>query len=229
VFLRQRLSFSAFPTQSLSTTSLLAVVTGVSMIPAGKPLTQSLALAITRLIGWRIDLPLAVPAKCVIVGAHHTSGSDFFIAILGLFASNLQFRWVAKDSAFRWPFGWLMRRLGGIPVNRSSRGNFVAQVVDAYHSTDFLRIVIAPEGTRSEAGYWKTGFYYIALGAGVPIMLGYADYQRKVMGIGAQLEASGDIEADMGVLARFYDGVIPRYPHRRGEVRLRQVDDQDSG
>jgi len=195
---------------------------------AGKPLTQSVALAITRLIGWRIDVPLTVPDKCVIIGAHHTSGSDFFIALLGLFASNLRFRWVAKDSAFRWPFGWLMRRLGGIPVNRSSRGNFVAQVVDAYHATDFLRIVIAPEGTRSEAGHWKTGFYYIAQGAGVPIMLGYADYQRKVMGIGGRLDPSGDIEADMQMLAGFYANVIPRYPQRRGEVRLRQVDGQDS-
>ncbi len=150
-----------------------------------KPLSQQIALAVARLVGWRIEVPSSIPAKCVIVGAHHTSGSDFFVTMLYLFASNLRFRWIAKDTAFRWPIGWLMRRLGGIPVSRATRNNFVDQVVSMYNSNDQLRIAISPEGTRSEAHYWKTGFYYIALGAGVPIVLAFADYRRKVVGIGA--------------------------------------------
>ncbi len=186
-----------------------------------KPLSQHIALAVARLVGWQIEVPPSIPAKCVIVGAHHTSGSDFFVTMLYLFASNLRFRWIAKDTAFRWPFGWLMRRLGGIPVVRSSRSNFVEQLVAAYNATDQLRVAISPEGTRSEANYWKTGFYYIALGAGVPIMLAYADYRRKAVGIGVQLMPSGDIEADLPVLVEFYADVTPRYPERQGEVRLR--------
>lgn len=190
-----------------------------------KPLSQRLGLAIARLIGWRIEVPALVPAKCVIVGAHHTSGSDFFVTMLYLFASNLRFRWIAKDSAFRWPFGWLMRRLGGIPVSRSTRSNFVDQVVSMYNSSDKLRIAISPEGTRSEAHYWKTGFYYIALGAGVPIVLAFADYRRKVVGIGAEFVPSGDIEADMAILRAFFADKIPRYPDRQSEVRLRPPDE----
>jgi 1-acyl-sn-glycerol-3-phosphate acyltransferase len=117
-----------------------------------------------------------------------------------------------------------MRRLGGIPVVRSSRSNFVEQVVAMYNASDRLRIAISPEGTRSEAGYWKTGFYFIAQGAGVPIMLAYVDYPRKLVGIGPQLTPSGDIEADIQVLARFYADKTPRYPQRRGEVRVRPTD-----
>ena len=195
------------------------------MSPSRRPLSQSIALAVARLLGWRIETPPVVPDKCVIVGAHHTSGSDFFITLIFRFASGLGFRWIAKDSAFRWPFGRLMRRLGGIAVVRKSRSNFVDQIVVAFNDTDRLRIAIAPEGTRSGSHYWHTGFYYIALGAGVPIMLGYADYKRKIVGIGPQpLIPSGDIEADMPLLAEFYADVSPRYPHRRGEVRLRPAD-----
>lgn len=191
------------------------------MSQSRKPLLQHMGLAIARMAGWQIEVPIAIPAKCVIVGAHHTSGSDFFITLLFLAASNLKFRWIAKDTAFRWPFGWLMRRMGGIPVTRATRNNFVDQVVAMYEASDQLRIAISPEGTRSDAGYWRTGFYYIALSAGVPIMLGYADYRRKAVGIKAQLMPSGDIEADMAILRDFYADVTPRYPQRRGEVRLR--------
>jgi 1-acyl-sn-glycerol-3-phosphate acyltransferase len=201
--------------------AMRATMVRVWMSQSRKPLSQHLGLAIARLIGWRIEVPEAIPAKCVIVGAHHTSGSDFFITLIYLAASSLKFRWIAKDTAFRWPFGWLMRRLGGIPVTRASRNNFVDQVVAMYHASDRLRIAIAPEGTRSDAGYWRTGFYYIALGAGVPIMLGYADYRRKVVGIAGQFDPSGDIDADMAILRDFYADVTPRYPQRRGEVRLR--------
>jgi 1-acyl-sn-glycerol-3-phosphate acyltransferase len=182
------------------------------------------ALAIARLLGWRIEVPSSVPAKCILVGAHHTSGSDFFVTMLYLFASNLRFRWIAKDTAFRWPFGWLMRRLGGIPVVRSVRSNFVDQIVSLYNASDRLRIAISPEGTRSEAGYWKTGFYYIAQGAGVPILLAYVDYPRKLVGIGPQVTPSGDIEADMQILAHFYADKTPRYPERSGEVRVRPTE-----
>lgn len=189
-----------------------------------KPLSQHVALAIATWLGWRLEIPPSVPERCVIVGAYHTSGSDFFVTLLYRFAANLRFRWIAKDSAFRWPFGWLMRRLGGIPVARSSRHNFVDQAIAMFGAAEPLRIAISPEGTRSEAGYWRTGFYYIALGAGVPLLLGYADYRRKVVGIGSQLIPCGDIEADMQVLAAFYADVTPRYPERRGAVRLRPPD-----
>jgi 1-acyl-sn-glycerol-3-phosphate acyltransferase len=199
------------------------------MSPSRKPLSQHVALALARVLGWQIEVPPSVPPKCLIIGAHHTSGSDFFVTMLYLFASNLRFRWIAKDTAFRWPVGWLMRRLGGIPVVRSTRSNFVDQIVALYNASDRLRIAISPEGTRSEAGYWKTGFYYIAQGAGVPILLGYVDYPRKLVGIGPQVMPSGNIEADVQILARFYADKTPRHPQRRGEVRVQPPDPGPAG
>ena len=192
------------------------------MTTSTMPLSQRLALFIARSTGWRLETPAIMPPKCLIIGAHHTSSSDFFATLIYSFGSRLNFRWIAKDSAFGWPLGWFMRKLGGIPVTRSSSNNFVSQIVAMYNATDQLRIAMAPEGTRSEAKYWRTGFYYIALGAQIPIMLGYADYKHKVVGIGGQLMPSGDIEADMKLIAQFYEPITPRHPSRRGEVRLKQ-------
>ncbi|MER2599580.1 MAG: lysophospholipid acyltransferase family protein [Caldilineales bacterium] len=187
-----------------------------------RPLTR----LILRLIGWRTEVTVPVPAKCVIVGAHHTTNMDFFMTLFLLFDTDLRFNWIAKDSAFRWPLGWVMRRLGGIPVVRSSRNNFVQQVVDRFNASSSFRVAIAPEGTRRGARYWKSGFYYIALNAGVPIMLGYADYARKVVGIGGQIIPSGNIHADMEAVARFYEAITPRFPHQRGEVRVQSDSSQ---
>ena len=192
-----------------------------------KLVMRPLARLILRLIGWRTEVTVPIPAKCVIVGAHHTTNADFFMTLFLLFANDLRFNWIAKDSAFRWPLGWIMRKLGGIPVVRSTRSNFVQQVVERFNTSSRFSVAIAPEGTRRESNYWKSGFYYIALGAGVPIMLGYADYARKVVGIGEQITPSGDIHADMLEIARFYEGVTPRYPHKRSIVRIQPSQDNE--
>ncbi len=174
-----------------------------------------------RLFGWSIDVSVPVPDKCVVIGAHHTSGSDFLVAMYLLAATGINMRWVTKDDFFKPGISRLLYAMGGMPVNRRQKSNFVTQIVDMFQQNDVMRLAIMPEGTRKKAEFWRTGFYYIAMGAGVPILFGYADYPRKTVGIGGSLQPTGDIAADFAVIQRFYAHVQARYPQRESVVGLR--------
>ncbi len=187
-------------------------------------LLQHLCRAILRLSGWRIDLAEMPPARCVVIGAHHTTWFDLIMTLLLMGATGLRLRWVAKADVFRGPLGWLLRSLGGIPVRRSARANFVQQMVNVFANGEALHLAILPEGTRQYCDHWKTGFYYIALGAGVPIVPGYADYQRKILGLGPVMPPSGNIEDDFAHYRAFYATITARYPAQQGEVRLSAAD-----
>lgn len=191
-----------------------------SLSPAHS-LAQIVAQAILRLIGWKVEARLPKERKFVLVGAPHTSNWDFIMMLLIMNALGLQLNWVGKDSLFNGSFGSVMRRLGGIPVDRSARNGFVDQMVAEFERREVMILVIAPEGTRGKSEYWKTGFYYIAQGARVPIALGYVDYAQKTGGIGASLQPSGDIQADMLPIARFYAGITGKHPELQGEIRIR--------
>jgi 1-acyl-sn-glycerol-3-phosphate acyltransferase len=188
-----------------------------------RSLAQIIAQAILRLLGWKVEARLPKARKFVLVGAPHTSNWDFIMMLLVMNALGLQLNWVGKDSLFIGSFGGLMRRLGGIPVDRSARNGFVDQMVAEFERRESLILVIAPEGTRGKSEYWKTGFYYIAQGARVPIALGYVDYALKTGGIGASLQPSGDIQADMQPIAHFYAGVTGKHPQLQGEIRIRPI------
>lgn len=170
--------------------------------------------------GWTVSVPAELPRSCVVIGAPHTSAWDLPVTLLLMQATGLRLRWVAKESLFRWPAGALLRALGGLPVRRGARDNFVAQMVAAFAADDRLMLAILPEGTRSLAPHWKTGFYHIAVGAGVPLVLGYADYRRRLVGLGPTLRPSGDIRADMATIGAFYAGVTGRHPARQGPVTI---------
>ncbi len=178
-----------------------------------------------RLLGWRVEGHMPADSRAVLIAAPHTSNWDlpFMLAIawvLGVVPS-----WLGKQELFRWPFGWLMRRLGGIPVDRSAPGNLVQQAVDRLRAAERLFLLVPPSGTRSRATHWKSGFYHIARGAGVPIVCTFLDYRRKVGGIGPVVTPSGDVGADMTVIRRFYAGVVGKYPAHMTPVRLREEDD----
>jgi 1-acyl-sn-glycerol-3-phosphate acyltransferase len=121
------------------------------------------------------------------------------------FSLKLSIYWMGKEQIFKPPFRGLMMWLGGIPVNRNQSSNLVDASIAAIRQADGpLQLVVPPEGTRSKTRYWKTGFYYIALGAGVPIVMAYMDYQKKISGLGPVFEPTGDIEADMASIKAFY-------------------------
>lgn len=183
---------------------------------------QRMSNRVASCIGWRVEASLPVPDKCVVIGAHHTSGMDFLAMLLLTTTLGVKFHWVAKDTLFRGPMGWFARSLGGIPVNRQRRTDFVERMATMFQEQNVLRLAIIPEGTRRRAPYWKTGFYFIALAANVPIVMGFADYRRKTVGLGPALIPTGDIQADMRVFREFYANVTGRYPHRQSEIRVRE-------
>jgi 1-acyl-sn-glycerol-3-phosphate acyltransferase len=183
-------------------------------------LRQRIGQAIAAGLGWRVVVPADLPAHCVIIGAPHTSGWDLGLTLLLTFVGDLRLHWIAKEELFRGPLGVLLRALGGLPVARKGRGNFVAQMVAAFKADKTMRVAISPEGTRERIATWKTGFYYIALGAGVPIVLGYADYRRKVVGLGPTIQPSGDIQADFVHIRAFYSGMQGRFPDQQGPIEI---------
>jgi 1-acyl-sn-glycerol-3-phosphate acyltransferase len=187
------------------------------------PLSQLIARAILHLLSWRVDVVLPPSPKFIMVGAPHTSGWDLFFAVLLMHASGIKIHFVGKDSLFHGPFGVFMRWLGGIPVQRHAKGNFVQQLVDVFNRSTNLVIAISPEGTRGKIDYWRTGFYYIALGAGVPIALGFVDYENRVVGIGPSFYPTGDLAADFELVKKFYIGIQGRHPKRQGEIRIREI------
>ncbi|NUM43954.1 MAG: lysophospholipid acyltransferase family protein [Anaerolineales bacterium] len=185
---------------------------------------QTFAKAVFNLIGWRVDTLYPPEKKYILVGAHHTSNWDLPLGILFSLASGIKFNFLAKDEAFRWPLGGIMRWLGGVPVNRRAHTNFVDQIAKTFAEREHLIIAITPEGTRKRSEYWKTGFYYIALEAKVPIALGALDYGKKCIGIGKMLIPSGDLEADFEIIRAFYADKKGKFPHQHGEIRPRPQD-----
>jgi 1-acyl-sn-glycerol-3-phosphate acyltransferase len=191
-----------------------------TLSPARQDFMQVLSLAILRITGWHITGEFPNIQKYIIVGAPHTSNWDFPLTMLLMFGSGVRFNWIAKASLFRWPFGGLLRRMGGIPVWRDRKTNFVSQTVEAFDKAAHLIIAISPEGTRSKVARWKTGFYYMAMGAKVPIVMGFVDYARKQVGIGPVLYPSGNIDSDFAVLREFYSDKTGRFPDKHGVIEV---------
>jgi 1-acyl-sn-glycerol-3-phosphate acyltransferase len=189
-----------------------------------------LARRILALFGWRLVGALPATPKYVIIAAPHTSNWDFIVAILAAAAFGLRINFMMKDELFRPAWGWFFRALGGIPINRRSNNNVVQQMVQRFAERERLALVIPPEGTRSKVTKWKTGFYYIALGAGVPILLGFADFARKQVGFGPLITPTGDIEADLAGIRAFYSGIVGKRPELFGEITTvdRSTPDADS-
>ncbi len=174
--------------------------------PGVNTLLRAASVAFLRLTGWQItgSLPAGQP-KCVLIAAPHTSNWDLPYTLMVAFALRINIHWMGKAQIFRWPFGPLMRWLGGIAVDRSQANNLVAASAQALREAEgTVALVVPPEGTRSKTRHWKTGFYWIAHGAGVPIVMAYMDYPRKLSGLGPVLVPSGDIEADMVTVKAYY-------------------------
>ena len=164
------------------------------------------SVAFLRLSGWRIEGALPTHAtKAVLIAAPHTSNWDLPYTLMVAFALRLNIYWMGKQSIFKPPFRGVMRWLGGIPVNREQSTNLVAASVAAIQAADGpLQLIVPPEGTRSKTRYWKTGFYHIAVGAQVPIVMAYMDYHDKRSGLGPVFEPTGDVQADLAAIKAFY-------------------------
>jgi 1-acyl-sn-glycerol-3-phosphate acyltransferase len=171
-----------------------------------------------RMCGWRLDGALPDLPKYVIVLAPHTSNWDFPVGLAFALWLRVEALWMGKDGMFRFPFYWLFWWLGGIPIDRDHHHGLVGQVIGLFNANERFILALAPEGHRRRVDAWKTGFYRIAHGAGVPIVLTYLDYRRKVGGIGPAVMPTGDIDADMKVIQEFYSTVTARHPEFTGPV-----------
>ncbi len=174
--------------------------------PVVNTVIRALSIAFLKLTGWKITGSLPTEhKKFVMIAAPHTSNWDLPYMLMVAFSLRLHVYWMGKASIFNWPFRSVMMWLGGIPVVREQSNNLVAVSAAAIMAADRqLQLVVPPEGTRSKSRYWKTGFYYIALGAKVPIIMAYMDYEKKMSGLGPILVPSGDIDADMKTIKAFY-------------------------
>ena len=174
--------------------------------PVVNTVLRAFSLAFLKLTGWKVEGELPAKAgKSVFIAAPHTSNWDLPYTLMVAFALRLNIYWMGKQQIFKPPFKGLMMWLGGIPVHRESANNLVAASVQAIREADGpLQLVVPPEGTRSKVRYWKTGFYYIATGAQVPIVLAFMDYGKKRAGIGGEFTPTGNIEADMAAIQAFY-------------------------
>jgi 1-acyl-sn-glycerol-3-phosphate acyltransferase len=169
---------------------------------------RGLSILILKLSGWKTSG--AIPAdlkKAVFIAAPHTSNWDLPFTLFVAFALKMEIHWMGKEEIFKPPFRGMMMWLGGIPVQRTAATNMVEASAAALKATDKLILIVAPEGTRSKALYWKSGFYFIAHAAQVPIVMAFLDYGRKVGGVGPILMPSGDVEKDMVTIKGFYKGI----------------------
>ena len=164
--------------------------------------------------GWKPSGQFPPDRKFVIMGASHTSNWDFLVFLGTVNALGRKVRFIGKHSLFKWPMGGFMRALGGVPVNRAAPQDLVSQIVEQFDAHDDFVLVIAPEGTRSATSQWKTGFYQIALKAGVPIVCAGPDYPSRRGVIGPVIHPTGDMEKDLVTAFAFFRTLTPRHPDR---------------
>lgn len=176
-----------------------------------------LARTIMRLLGWRVDGTLPDLPKYILIGAPHTSNWDFILFLGVALSLRMNVRYMAKAEAFRWPLiGWFLYYCGGIPVDRKKPTGLIDQMVDACNKADKFILTIAPEGTRHYVKDWKRGFYHIAKGAGIPIVIGQLDGKNKTIRILKEpFYPTDDIEADMQAIKGNFEGVVGINPRRK--------------
>lgn len=167
---------------------------------------RALGRAYLRLAGWRIEGTFPADPKYVVIVAPHTSNWDFMLGVAVVFALELRVSWLGKHALFKAPFKSFLRWLGGIPVNRSASHGVVGECVKAFEAAPALMLALAPEGTRKGVSQWKSGFYLIALKAGVPIVPVGFDYREHVVRLMPLFTPSGNLELDLPLIqAMFHD------------------------
>jgi len=187
-----------------------------------RTLKRIIGRAYLRASGWETEGERPSAPAFVLIAAPHTSNWDMPIALAVSFAYELPMRWAGKHTLFRWPYGWLFEALGGIPIVRDERGDRVHKLASLFDEHAGFVLGMPAEGTRGRAEHWKSGFYHIAQEAGVPIVCGYLDYERKRGGLGLVIEPTGDIHADMDRIRAFYADKVGKHPEKFGPVRLRE-------
>ena len=177
----------------------------------GSFVSQALGRLLMWLSGWHFEGLLPDVPKIVIAVAPHTTNWDFVVGVMALWALDIKISFLGKHTLFRGVFGTWMRSIGGIAVNRESTHGVVGDAVQAFQNSARLVLVLTPDGTRQLDKGFKNGFLHIAHGAGVPILLAYFDFSRKVVGFGPVVSTTGDVERDRIFILNFYRPIRGKY------------------
>lgn len=190
---------------------------------------------IWKVTGWRFEgdprAKVRPFKKLIILGVPHTTNWDYWLMLnTSLYVFRRPYTTV-KIELLKPPIGWFIRAAGGIGIDRSKREGVSDQLAQRLREADKMMLVFTPEGTRSYRPYWRTGFYYTAHKAGVPIVCAYADYPRRVLGVGLVLHTTGDIEADFAQIRDFYAeyGRNGLYPDKMNDLALPPADGANGG
>ncbi len=176
------------------------------------PIVRAACLAYLAIIGWKVRGAWPGHAKCVLLAAPHTSNWDGFMMLVAAGVYQVNLRWMGKKSLTSGPFGWFLRAFGCIGVDRHAANDVVAQMKEAFAAENALVLGIAPEGTRTLNPKWRRGYYHIAYGAGVPIVVSVLDYGKKTIFLAAVVWPTGDYDADFAAIAKLYDGAGAKRP-----------------
>ncbi|MCW9046932.1 MAG: lysophospholipid acyltransferase family protein [Gammaproteobacteria bacterium] len=173
---------------------------------------------ILKIMGWQLDEQLPAHNKYVLIAYPHTSNWDFILGMLAKWAMDLPLNWVAKHSMFWGPFGPIFKAMGGVPIDRDKTSGFIQKNIALFQERNEFVLGIMPEGTRSKTERLKTGFYHIADGANVPLVLAYLDYKNKKLGVGKVLETTGDITSDFIEIEKFYKNMTGYKPQNQTDL-----------
>lgn len=168
------------------------------------------------MLGWKAVGGVAAEQKCIIIGIPHTSAWDFVISWLFYTSIGGHASTLVKKEFFFWPIGWLLKKMGGVPIDRSKGVNVVRQTIQLFNEREYLHLALTPEGTRKRTKNWKAGFHTIATMANVPVYLGSFDWGRKEITIGHKFELTDDPKEDIKRMKDFYreKGVVGKHPEK---------------
>ena len=182
---------------------------------------QRFARWMMKRLGWRVTGELPAESHFVVIAAPHTSNWDLFYLLGAATALGMRVSWIGKHTLFVGPLGPFFRAIGGIPIDRRRSQKMVEQMVDQFETRDRLNLAIPPEGTSGRSEYWKSGFYWMAYKAQVPVSLGFLDYRKKEGGLGPLVYLTGNVRQDMDEIRAFYENVSGLRPENYGPIRFR--------
>jgi 1-acyl-sn-glycerol-3-phosphate acyltransferase len=176
-------------------------------------IAKFLSHVIFKISGWHVKghVPQEVK-KCIMIAAPHTSNWDLLYARCAFYIMGVEVRYTIKKEAMVGPLGWLLKKMGALPVDRSRNNSLVQGMIDILEEADKMVIMVTSEGTRKYQPRWRKGFYYAAVGANVPIVLGFLDYAKKEAGVGPTFYPTGNVEADIEEIKNFYRTKTAKYP-----------------
>ena len=176
---------------------------------------------VMRLGRWRCEGEVPNVPRMVVIAAPHTSNWDLIYMLAAAFQLGLSVNWLGKNSLFRGPLGAVLRYFGGLPVDRSKPNQLIVKLAGEINQRATCALVVPPEGTRAHTDHWKSGFYWIAVEANVPMVLAYLDWSTRRCGIGPTLVPTGNVADDMDKVREFYQDMRGRFPAQTSTIRLR--------